>query len=470
MKPDALTSSLVRFARGVSYADLAPSTVHAIVGNLVDTVGCAAAGMSAQAPTIARTIASTTGGSYVASAFGVPHPVQVDAAIFANAAAVRNRDWHDGGINAGHPSDVTSAVLATAEATGASIERAIEAIFATYEVVGALGKDDQFAGKGVRNLIVTLATVTGVGMLLGLTDEQLAEAVGIGIAPNVPLGIDNLIRQSHWKSLGAAHASMTASMAAQLAKFGMAGPPGLLRPGNALFEKISGEFDLDNLGELVNGKTVPERIAHKFFPCFTESQGPVAMMLDVRKEVDPGDVEAISLRVTRSAWRQGAGVRASENRKWDPPTPDIAGHSFPYLMAKALTGGTISSSSFDIAQVTDPELRPLMAKVTVDEDAEFTARRKSHLEENAVLDVTLKGGRHISLHSAYPRGHVKNPMTDDELTVKFDASVSLVLRPPEHEELRDRLWNLPAEQNLTRIAEIFRQFSPDDAVSSKGRG
>jgi hypothetical protein len=45
-----------------------------------------------------------------------------------------------------------------------------------------------------------------------------------------------------------------------------------------------------------------------------------------------------------------------------------------------------------------------------------------------------------------------------------------VLRPPEHEELRDRLWNLPAEQNLTRIAEIFRQFSPDDAVSSKGRG
>ena len=40
MKPDALTGSLVRFARGVSYDDLTPSTVHAIVGNLVDTIGC----------------------------------------------------------------------------------------------------------------------------------------------------------------------------------------------------------------------------------------------------------------------------------------------------------------------------------------------------------------------------------------------------------------------------------------------
>jgi 2-methylcitrate dehydratase len=469
MKPDPLTGSLVRFARGVSYAELTPSAVHAIVGNLVDTIGCAAAGFGAAAPTVARAIAGTTGGTQVASAFGLPHPVQVDAAIFANAAAVRNRDWHDGGINAGHPSDVTSAVLATAEATGASTERVIEAIFATYEIVGALGKDDQFAGKGVRNLIVTLAAVTGVGMLLELTDEQLADAIGISVAPNVPLGIDNLIRQSHWKSLGAAHASMTASTAAQLAKFGLAGPTGLLRPGNALFEKISGEFDLDNLGELVNGKTVPERVAHKFFPCFTESQGPVALMLDVRKEVDPDDVEAISLRVTHSAWRQGGGVRNSENRKWDPPTPDIAGHSFPYLMARALTDGPISISTFDLARVTDPELRPLMAKVTVDEDAEFTARRKSHREENAVLDVTLKGGRHVSLRSAHPRGHVMNPMTDDELTMKFDTSVSTVLRPPEHEELRHRLWNLTAERDLTRIAEIFRQFSLDDDVSSKGR-
>jgi 2-methylcitrate dehydratase len=468
-KPDPLTGPLVRFARGVRYADLTPSTVHAIVRNLLDTVGCAAAGLSAEAPTAARSLASTTGGSYVASAFGLPQPVQADAAIFANAAAVRNRDWHDGGINAGHPSDVTPAVLATAEATGASVERVIEAIFATYEIVGALGKDDQFAGKGVRTLIATFAAVVGVGMLLELTDEQLAEAVGISVAPNLPLGIDNLIRQSHWKSLGAAHASMTASMAAQLAKFGLAGPPEPFRPGNVLFEKISGEFSLDNLGELVSGKTVPERVSHKFFPCFTESQGPVALMLDVRKSVDPSEVAAISLRVTRTAWRQGAGVRTSENRKWDPPTPDVAGHSFPYLMVKALFSGPISISSFDLAEIQDPQLRPLMAKVTVDEDAEFTARRASHHEENAVLKVTLKDGRQISLRSAHPRGHVMNPMTDDELTQKFDSSVRIVLPPPEHEELRRRLWNLPAEPDLRRITGIFRQFSTDGVASDEGR-
>ena len=53
-KPDPLTGPLVRFARGVRYTDLTPSTVHAIVRNLLDTVGCAAAGLSAEAPTAAR--------------------------------------------------------------------------------------------------------------------------------------------------------------------------------------------------------------------------------------------------------------------------------------------------------------------------------------------------------------------------------------------------------------------------------
>jgi len=262
---------------------------------------------------------------------------------------------------------------------------------------------------------------------------------------------------------------MTASIAAQLAKFGLPGPTGLFEAGNTLFDKFSGQFDLDNLGELVNGKTVPERVTHKFFPCFTESQGPVALMLDVRKQVELDEIEAISMRVSQTAWKQGAGERTSDNRKWDPSAADVARHSFPFLVAKTLTSGPISVGSFDLAQITDPSLRPLMAKVTVDEDAEFTARRKSHHEENAVVDVTLRDGRRISLHSVHPRGHVMNPMTDDELTQKFDGSIKTVLPPPEHAELRDRLWNFPSEPDISRIAELFRQFSPGDGASGQGR-
>jgi 2-methylcitrate dehydratase len=466
---DPVVSSLVRFARDVRYSDLSPATVHAIVRNLLDTVGCGAAGMTAQAPTAARGIAQTTGGSYAASAFGVPHPVQADHAIFANAAAVRNLDWHDGGINAGHPSDVTSAVIATAEATGARTERVIEAIFATYEVVGALGKDGQFNGRGLRNFIATLATVTGVGMLLELTDEQLGEAVRIAVAPNVPLGIDNLLRQSHWKSLSAAHATMTAAMAARLAKSGLAGPRMLFGKGTTLFEKMTGEFDLDNLGDPVDGKTVPERVTHKFFPCFTESQGTVALVLDLRKQAPLEDIEAISLVVTEAAWRQGAGPPTPDNRRWDPATPDVAKHSFPFLVAKALASGGISSDSFSTEQITDPTLRPLMAKVTIEKDAGFTARRKTHREENAVLDVTLKDGSHRLLRSKYPRGHPLNPMTDDELTQKFDGSVAMVLTPADHAELRDRLWNLPGEAGVARITELFRRFSREPAAIDEGQ-
>jgi 2-methylcitrate dehydratase len=214
---------------------------------------------------------------------------------------------------------------------------------------------------------------------------------------------------------------------------------------------------------------VPERVTHKFFPCFTESQGTVALVLDLRKQAPLEDIEAISLVVTEAAWRQGAGPPTPDNRRWDPATPDVAKHSFPFLVAKALASGGISSDSFSTEQITDPTLRPLMAKVTIEKDAGFTARRKTHREENAVLDVTLKDGSHRLLRSKYPRGHPLNPMTDDELTQKFDGSVAMVLTPADHAELRDRLWNLPGEAGVARITELFRRFSREPAAIDEGQ-
>ena len=68
-KPDPLTGPLVRFARGVRYTDLTPSTVHAIVRNLLDTGGRLirdiddkAAGLSARA---ANLLHECTGGGCI---------------------------------------------------------------------------------------------------------------------------------------------------------------------------------------------------------------------------------------------------------------------------------------------------------------------------------------------------------------------------------------------------------------------
>ena len=456
---DAPTRAVVEFVRSADFSSLSASCVHSIVRNLFDAVGCSAAGFNGEGTVITRRLAGATGGDFAASAFGLPNLPLAEFAILTNAAAVRDRDWHDGGLNAGHPSDTSPALIAVAEATDASIHDLIGAIFISYEVVGALGKDAQFDAKGLRPFITSLATVAGTGKLLGLTDDELANAIAISVAPSIPLNIDNLVRQSHWKSMGAAHASMTATLAARLAKEGMTGPPHVFDGQGAVWDTVTDRFDLDHLGLPVDGRSVPERVSHKFFPCFTESQGPIAMMLDLRNEITPDEIESITLTVTDVAWRQGAGELTPDNRKWDPPTKDIANHSLPYLVAKAFVDGPITTGSFTPDDVLNTSLRPLMQKISVLRDDDFSRRRKSVHEENAVMEVELSDGRRIRRESRHPRGHALNPMSDEELTQKFDGSVARVLPEAAHSELHDRLWNLPNEPALSPITALFRDFA-----------
>jgi 2-methylcitrate dehydratase len=456
---DAPTRSIVEFVRSADYPSLPSACVHGIVRNLLDAVGCAAAGFNGDGAVITRRLAARTNGEFAASAFGLPDLAQAEFAILTNAAAVRDVDWHDGGLNAGHPSDAAPALIAVAEATGATMHELVAAIYVSYEVVGALGKDAMFDGRGLRPFIISLAAVAGTGKLLGLTDDELANAIAIAVTPSIPLGIDNLVRQSHWKSMGAAHATMTATLAARLAKEGMTGPPHVFDGKGAVWDAVTGRFDLDHLGIPVGGKSVPERVSHKYFPCFTESQGPLAMVLDIRKEITPREVESVTLTVTDVAWRQGAGERTAENRKWDPPTKDVANHSLPYLVAKTLVDGPITPRSFTPESVLDPSLRPLMQRISVLSSDDFSERRTSAREENAVVEVSLSDGRVVRRESRHPRGHASNPMTDEELTQKFDGSVASVLPADAQDELRDRLWNLPNEPDLGAITALFRAFT-----------
>ena len=64
---------------------------------------------------------------------------------------------------------------------------------------------------------------------------------------------------------------------------------------------------------------------------------------------------------------------ATEPEKWDPQTRETADHSIPSLVAVAFHDGAVTPASFTPERVRDPALRPLMAKMTIDEDKDFTA-------------------------------------------------------------------------------------------------
>ena len=75
----------------------------------------------------------------------------------------------------------------------------------------------------------------GAARLMGLTQQQIVEAVNILVAGNIALYQTRLGNVSKWKGCAYANASRNAIFAAQLAARGMTGPA-------PIFEGIGGYF------------------------------------------------------------------------------------------------------------------------------------------------------------------------------------------------------------------------------------
>ena len=130
---DGPLAAIVDVVDKADYATIRPSTREALLGHLVDSVGCAAGGFDSEPARLAREIVRGTSAPVAASVAGVPSPVPVELAAFANTTMIRYLDYNDAG-RGGHPSDMFGALLAVAEASGSSGKDLLTAVYVAYEV------------------------------------------------------------------------------------------------------------------------------------------------------------------------------------------------------------------------------------------------------------------------------------------------------------------------------------------------
>jgi hypothetical protein len=108
-------------------------------------------------------------------------------------------------------------------------------------------------------------------------------------------------------------------------------------------------------------------------------------------------------------------------------------------VAVAFHDGAVTPASFTPERVRDPALRPLIAKIAIDEDKNFTQRFPQ--EGNCRMEVTTVSGQCLVAHTAYPKGHQRNPLSDAD--VGLDHGVGHFQRPSLcHGALRrtERCW------------------------------
>ena len=188
----------------------------------------------------------------------------------------------------------------------------------------------------------------------------------------------------------------------------------------------------------------------KMYPCIYPGQSPVTAALAAQPQVHAGEIASIVVRTYYNAWRESA----SEQEMWAPGTRETADHSIPYLVGAALLDGKIDAASFSDERRNDPALRSLIQKVQVIHDKELDKLTPSN--DPCRLEITTVTGRKIATSVDYPKGHVKNPVSDEEIEEKFISMNNGLLAAPQVSRLFELCWKLEELDDMRELFSVVR--------------
>lgn len=446
---DRTLELLSTYACGLTYDDLPPEVVHQVKRTLIDSFGCALGAFHAEPSRIARSLATQVSSTLPARLLGTRTSSAPDMAGFTNGVMVRYLDCNDSYFSpgGGHPSDMIPGVLALADPLGCDGRTVITAIVLAYEVFCRLSDAVVIGDYGWdQGLFTVLGSACAAGKLLGLSQAQMRQAIALAIVPNLPLGVTRVGELPMWKGCATASATRAAIFAAQLAQQGMTGPAEPFEGRRGLWEQvIKGQTALAALSDWGTPFRITET-TFKFYPSQIHTQGPIGLALELRPQVAWQDLASLAVHSYSTAVRSAA----VEPEKWDPQTRETADHSIPYLVAAAFQDGSVTPASFTPERVRDPGLRPLIAKMTLHEDPEYTARFPT--EYNCRLEATTTTGQRLLAHTAYPKGHRHNPLSDADVEAKFHRLAGAVLTEQQCQAALPMLWSL---ERLPRVQALF---------------
>jgi 2-methylcitrate dehydratase len=445
---DATTEFLSDYACRLTYDDLSPDTVHQVKRTLVDTLGCGAGAFDGEPAIIARRMASRVQGEPSARILGTARPTSPDLAAFANTVLVRYLDCNDtyAARGTGHPSDMIPAVLAVGDAHRADGRSVITATALAYEAFCRLADAVPLKGWD-QGMFACIGAACGAAKVLGLDRAATAHAISIAITSGVPLGVTRIGELSMWKGCATAAAIRTGVFAAELAAGGMTGPRHPFEGRDGLWQHLGVEAPK---WERLGGGGEPFRItgtSFKAFPSVIHTQGPIGLVLELRRQVAPAQVASVRVATYGEAVRR----TASEPEKWDPRTRETADHSIPYLVAAALQDGGVTPATFAAARIQDPALRPTIEKLTVVEEPEYTRRYPG--ESCTRIEVTTTDGRMLAAETRHPKGHHRNPLTDREVEDKFRGLASGALGVTGCDRALAEVWKLEHAATVDGVFE-----------------
>lgn len=432
-------------------SDLAWATAHYC---LVDTLGCGFEALTY--PACTKLLGPVVPGTVVPNGAKVPgtsyqlDPVQ---AAFNIGTLVRWLDFNDTWLAAewGHPSDNLGGILATADwlsrtavASGKKpimMKDVLDAMIRAHEIQGVLALENSFNKVGLDHVIlVKIASTAVVGKLLGLTRDELLNAVSLAFVDGQALRTyRHAPNTGSRKSWAAGDATSRAVRLALIAKTGEMGYPSVLTAKtwgfyDVLFKGNEFKFQREY------GHYVMENILFKIsFPAEFHSQTAVEAAMSLHGKLkslgrSSDDIRTVSIRTHEAAIR-------IIDKKGPLHNPADRDHCLQYMIAVPLIFGRLTAADYEDNVASDPRIDALRETMITQEDSQFTLDYHDPEKRSIAnaLSITLKDGTLMEeVVVEYPIGHRRRREDGIPLLkAKYRTNVARIYSPKKQREILD---------------------------------
>lgn len=447
----SISYQLARYALCLNYELLPQDVVHQAKRCLLDTLGCAIGAYDAPGRPICEDVVKELGGPEEATVIGSGLRTNALNATLVNSFMVRFLDYNDLG-GGGHNSDSIPAILAVSEREKADGEDFLTSLVISYElgarfresVTGATLTDRGWSGDMRAGLTMPPA----LGRLMGLNEEQIANAIGSCASGNITLNILDAHREEYSmrKNLRFGAISYAAILYCMLAKKGFTGPVRIIE-GDCGWRQVlvQGDMDLEHLVDFSCWRILKTR--HKSVPMNATTSGHVLATLAIVKEHDlkPEDIAAVRIKASRKE-----ALHTTTFAKKYPRNAESADHSAFYLNAIAIKERACGPDSIIPEKFTDPVVLDLIEKITVEGDDD---PRWNHREGTS--EITTKDGRKFEKHIITPHGLGDDPLTDEELEDKFREMATKYMDEEQIQKIFDAVWNVEKLDDTNKLMRLM---------------
>lgn len=430
-----------RYALDLNYESLPQEVVHQAKRCLLDALACCIGGYQAPGRLMCEAVANELGGPKEATVIGSGLRTSAYNATLVNSFTYRFLDYND--LDGG----VIPPILAVSEREKVNGRAFLTSVVIAYELAARITAGAHIIRGFAPDVRGGFCIPPALGKLMGLSEDQIANAIGTCACGSLPLYILDAENEEFnmRKDLKFGWVARDAVLSCMLAKKGFTGPVRIAEGDYGWNEVLSqSRMDFAAMTDFNDWRIL--KTAFKGLCACYNQHGHIYATLAIVKENDlkPEDIAAV--RITARTDHNSRLVKKY------PRNAETADHSAFYNNAIAIKEREVRSKAAEPDKFTDPTVLDLIEKITVEVDGSLHPQA-------GISEITTKDGRQFRTFIDPPHGRGNDPLTDKDLEDKFNEVASRYMGESQLKRVLQTVWNIDIITDIGKLTSLatFKQ-------------